>query len=148
MGFMQALQEVSGLCELRLMGWSGTVRGWLVEIGVLVLPWPSLAHPQLGSGTQADNLALACKLGWLLWPKGSSEQLSWSKIAGYHPCFFITSTHFPHAFSMFFLLSTLFYSLLLLDWTIILWLACFYILESKSTMSIGLFAASLLISLI
>jgi len=36
---MQALQEVSGSCELRLMGdhdqvWSGTVRGQLVEIGM------------------------------------------------------------------------------------------------------------------
>jgi len=40
---VDALQEVSGLCELRLMGscdqvWSGTVRGWLVEICRCITP--------------------------------------------------------------------------------------------------------------
>jgi hypothetical protein len=57
-----------------------------------------------------------------------SEQLSQSKIGCNHPRFFITFTHFPCVFLMFFLLSMLFYSLSSPYSTIILSLVCFCIL--------------------
>ena len=34
---------------------------------------PGLVHLQLSSGAQADNVALALKLGQLPWPQGGSE---------------------------------------------------------------------------
>ena len=59
-----------------------------------------------------------------------SERLSQSKIGCDYPHFSIASMHFPCVFLMFFLLSTLFYSLSFPNSTIILSLVCLYSIDS------------------